>query len=114
MAMTKPLSEQVTYDGTTVKDELDAINAKLAVNYFGSATYDPASLASGSGVTTTVSVPGAETGDIVDVAFSTALADVQLWGWVSGPDVVSVRFHNQTGAAVDLGSGTLTVRVRKI
>ena len=30
MAMTKPLSEQVTYDGTTVKAELDAINAKLA------------------------------------------------------------------------------------
>ena len=30
MAMTKPLSEQVTYDGTTVKAELDAINVKLA------------------------------------------------------------------------------------
>ena len=30
MAMTKPLSEQVTYDGVTVKAELDAINAKLA------------------------------------------------------------------------------------
>lgn len=84
------------------------------INYIGSATYDPASLASGSGVTTTVSVPGAEVGDIVDVAFSTALAGVNLWGWVSGQNVVSVRFHNQTGAAVDLGSGTLTVRVRKV
>jgi len=30
MAMTKPLSEQVTYDGVTVKEELDAINVKLA------------------------------------------------------------------------------------
>ena len=41
MAMTKPLSEQVTYDGTTVKAELDAINAKLAdwvsVKDFGAA-----------------------------------------------------------------------------
>lgn len=85
-----------------------------AINYIGSATYDPASLASGSGVTTTVYVPGAEVGDIVDVAFSTALAGVQLWGWVSGPNVVSVRFHNQTGVAVNLASGTLTVCVRKL
>lgn len=30
MAMTKPLSEQVRYDGITVKEELDAISAKLA------------------------------------------------------------------------------------
>ena len=41
MAMTKPLSEQVRYDGTTVKAELDAINAKLAdwvsVKDFGAA-----------------------------------------------------------------------------
>ena len=41
MAMTRPISEQVTYDGVTVKEELDAINAKLAewvsVKDFGAA-----------------------------------------------------------------------------
>lgn len=85
-----------------------------AINYVGTATYDPASLASGAGATTTVSVPGAAVGDIVDVAFSQPLVGVQLWGWVSGPNVVSVRFHNQTGTAVDLASGTIAARVRKL
>jgi len=33
MAMTKPLSEQVTYDGVTVKAELDAINASRRRGY---------------------------------------------------------------------------------
>lgn len=84
------------------------------INYIGTATYDPASIASGSGATTTVAVTGADIGDIVDVAFSTPLAGVQLWGWVSANNVVSVRFHNQTSAAVDLASGTLTARVRKV
>ena len=85
-----------------------------AINYINTVTYDPASIASGSGITTTMSVPGAAVGDLVDVSFSQPLQGLQLWGWVSGPDVVSVRFHNQTSAAVDLASGTLTVRVRKI
>lgn len=84
------------------------------INYVASAVFDPPSLASGSGVTTTISVAGAVVGNIVDVAFNQPLAGVQLWGWVSDPNVVSVRFHNQTSAAVDLASGTITARVLKL
>ena len=90
------------------------MNLMDTINYIASAMYDPPSIASGSGVTTTIPVAGATVGDIVDVAFSAPLAGLQLWGWVSSANTVAVRFHNQTSAAVDLASGTLTVRVRKV
>ena len=79
----------------------------------GSATYDPPSLADGAGVTTTVPVAGAALGDFARAAFSLDLAGLQLTAWVSAADTVSVRFQNGTGAIVDLGSGTLRVKVEK-
>lgn len=76
-----------------------------------SATYDPANLADGAGVTTTVTVKGAALGSFADAAFSLDLHGVTLTAWVSAANTVSVRFQNATGGAIDLGSGTLTARV---
>lgn len=81
----------------------------------GSATYDPPSLADGEGTTTAVTVTGAALGDAVTaISFSNGLQGVTVTGWVSAANTVSVRFQNETGAAVDLASGTLRVRVLKI
>lgn len=74
---------------------------------FQSGTYDPPSLANGSGATTTLSATGAAVGDHVRVSFSQPLQGVMLNAWVSAADTISVRFHNQTGATVDLASGTI-------
>lgn len=79
----------------------------------GSAVYDPPSLADGAGVTTTVTVPGAAPGDFVRAAFSLDLQGVALTAWVSAADTVSMRFQNNTGATVDLGSATIRVKVEK-
>lgn len=80
----------------------------------GSATYDPASLADGEGVTTTVTVTGAALGDYVDqLSFSLDLQGILNTAWVSAADTVSVRFQNETGGPIDLGSGTIRVLVRK-
>jgi hypothetical protein len=73
----------------------------------GSATYDPGSLNDGAGVTTTLSVFGAEVGDMVDVSFSQPLQGITLTGWVSASGTVSVRFQNETTGILDLLSGTL-------
>jgi hypothetical protein len=78
-----------------------------------SISYDPPSVAGGEGVTTSVTVAGAALGDFARASFSLDLQGVTLTAWVSAVDTVSVRFQNGTTAAVDLGSGTLRVRVEK-
>lgn len=79
----------------------------------GSATYDPASLADGAGATTTVTVTGAALGDFAEASFSLDLQGITLTAWVSASNTVSVRFQNESGGPLDLGSGTLKARVRK-
>lgn len=80
----------------------------------GSATYDPPNLPDGDGATTTVTVTGAVLGDfVVGVSFSLDLQGVTVSAYVSASNTVSVRFQNESGGAIDLGSGTLKVRVWK-
>jgi hypothetical protein len=80
---------------------------------YGSATYDPANLADGAGATTTVACIGAALGDFARATFSLDIQGMTLSAWVSAADTVSVRFQNESGGALDLGSGTLRVRVEK-
>lgn len=85
----------------------------VKTHYYGSATYDPASLVDGAGATTTVTVTGAVLGDyVVGVSFDKDLQGILLTGWVSDADTVSVRFQNETGGTLDLASGTLRAMVR--
>lgn len=78
----------------------------------GSATFDPGNLIDGQGVTTTVTVTGAALGDFVEASFSLDLQGIALTAWVSAPNTVSVRFQNETGAPIDLASGTIKARAR--
>jgi hypothetical protein len=80
---------------------------------FGTATYDPASLTDGAGVTTTVTVTGAVLGDFAEATFSLDLQGITMTAWVSAADTVSVRFQNETGGTIDLASGTILARARK-
>ena len=77
------------------------------------ATYDPASIAAGLSVVTTIAVGGAAIGDFVEAAFSNSQANVMLNAYVSAAGTVSVIFANPTGGAIDLSSGTLSVRVKR-
>lgn len=80
----------------------------------GSATYNPPSLNDGDGDTTTVTVSGAALGDIATASFSLDVQGIGVTAWVSAADTVSVRFQNETGGTLDLGSGTLRAFVRKV
>lgn len=77
------------------------------------ATYDPPNMVSGDQSTTTVAVAGAEMGDFAMASFSISLAGVTLSAFVSSPGVVTVVFFNGTAGDVNLGSGTVKVRVIK-
>lgn len=79
----------------------------------GSAPYDPASLADGAGVTTTVTVTGAALGDFASATFGVDLQGITLTAWVSSGNTVSVRFQNESGGILDLASSTLLARVTK-
>ena len=79
----------------------------------GAATYDPPSLADGAAVQTTVGVVGAAVGDFASATFSNSLQGVIISAYVTAAGTVAVRFQNETGAAVDLASGTLRVRVQR-
>lgn len=90
---------------------LSALLAELT-GVSGTATYDPGNLADGQGVTTTVTVTGALLGDYAEASFSLDLQGITLTAWVSAADTVSVRFQNETGAPIDLASGTIKANAR--
>lgn len=74
--------------------------------------WDPPSVGAGGTATVNVPVSGAVPGDTVNVGFTVATT-LLTFGQVSAGDTVTVRLWNPTGAAVDLGSGSLLVSVTK-
>lgn len=79
--------------------------------YLAAVTYDPANLVDGAGVETDVTVTGALLGDFAEASFSLDTQGINLDAQVTASNIVTVRFQNETGGAIDLGSGTLRVRV---
>lgn len=80
-----------------------------------SATYDPPSLAAsgtaGDTVTTTVTLQGALVGDAVVATFNRYNLAIKIYPVVSAANTVTVEFKNTSASAVDLASGTLTVKL---
>ncbi len=61
-----------------------------------------------------MTVTGAVLGDYVDsISLGLDAAGLQLSGYVSAANTVTVVLKNDTGAAVNLASTTLSVEVRK-
>lgn len=77
----------------------------------GSATWDPGSIADGDMEAKDITVTGASLGDFVLVSFSLDVADLTLTATVTATNTVTAVLANNTGGAVDLGSGTIRARV---
>lgn len=77
----------------------------------GSKTYDPPSLDNGEAINTTVTLTGANPGDVVQASFSVVMpAGVYIGSAaVIAADTVLVTFVNESGQSEDIGSGTLKV-----
>jgi hypothetical protein len=77
-----------------------------------SATWDPASIADGDDLSTTISVTGAAVGNPCFASLSTLGAnDVLISAHVQAADTVRVVLLNRSGGAFDAASGTLRVTV---
>jgi len=78
-------------------------------------TWNPASIAAGASVTLVMaSFTGVALGDLCFPSFSLDLAGLTLTAYVNAAASVTVVLANNTAGAVDLASGTITVRVEKI
>lgn len=78
--------------------------------YFGSKTWDPASIPDGDYDDTAVTITGLVPGDQLTVGFSTPVpAGASLTASCTSTDTATVTLINHTGAPLDLASGTLRV-----
>ncbi|MBR0668257.1 hypothetical protein GXW71_28145 [Roseomonas hellenica] len=95
--------------GPTTTDRLSFHGPQLV----GSAASAPGAISNGSSFAQTVPLPGARLGDAVRLAYSGSLAGILLYGQVNNVNAVDVFYRNLTGAAQNIGSGTLNVWVEK-
>lgn len=105
--------------GDTILAGLDGITkaAKLRQMFYrltGSDTWDPGSIANGAEEAKEVTVTGAALGDFVRVSFSLDITDLVLDAKVTASNTVTCVLANNTGGAIDLGSGTIKVEVFKL
>ena len=94
-----------------IAGELNRVSA-----YAGTATWNPASIADGDSATTSVTVPGVVLGALASVRVFTSIsmAGLQVSGYVSADDTVTLVLNNNTGAAVNLDSSTFGVIVENM
>lgn len=102
--------------GSTVPSTPISNNSKVAIKYASSniayvkTTYDPPSVAANSTVSTVVTVNGLKVGDLVQATFSQYHTDIEVSAIVSAANSVTVRFKNTGTSAVDLPSGTISIK----
>lgn len=87
------------------------LRAAFPIPLTSSAVYDPPSIAAGESATTTVAVTGAVLGKSASASFSISLGGLVLTAYVSAANVVTCVFSNVTAAPIDIGSGTINVKV---
>jgi hypothetical protein len=76
------------------------------------ATINADNLADGAGDNDAVAVPGVALGDmILGVSLGVDLAGLVVTAYVSAANVVTVRFQNESAAAVDLASTTIRILI---
>lgn len=76
-------------------------------------TWDPGSIADGDNAIHGITAQGASLGDRVEASFSLDIAGLTLTAYVNTGNSVIANLANNTGAPVDLSSGTVRVTVFK-
>ena len=86
----------------------DSFRGVFSDTWSVSATLNASSLADGVGETNTIAVAGVKLGDIVmNISLGVDVSGISITPYVSAADVVSIRFQNESGGALDLASTTV-------
>ncbi len=78
-----------------------------------SKSFGPQTIAINGVIGDTIAVVGANPGDYVQVEFSESFKGCLVNAWVPSTGLVALRIENVTGAVVNLGLGTLKVKVSR-
>ena len=100
------------------KDDLQAWLERLWFkiqddHLYGTATWNPGSIADGNEEAKVVTVSNAVLGDMAIASFSLDVTDLTLDAQVTAADTVTCVLANNTDGAIDIGEGTVSVRVFK-
>ena len=104
-----PVFEVIYHSGVNVTVSLVGKAPQSSLS--ASVTYDPANLAPNEIQYWNVTLNGVKLGDMVACSFSRALNGTRIWAECTGANIVTVYHQNPTAAAVDIASGTLSVKV---
>lgn len=99
-------------NGGTITAEYSGIQPS---KFYGSKLYNIGSIANASRETTNVTVTGASLSapNFVSVGYSKDILGLNVWGYVSATNTVTVVFENNTGGTVDPDSGGLAIVVTR-
>ena len=100
-------------DPLTIKTIQGTFTPFGIINLQGSDTWDPGSIDDGNEEAKEVTVTGAALGDFAIASFSLDVSDLVLDAQVTAVDTVTCVLANNTSGAIDLGSGTVYVKVIK-
>lgn len=103
---------QTNFSAIGLKQDGEEAVSLFSACFEEEAVIDVASLADGAGATSDpITVTGAAFGDFVLVSASIDVQGVRVFGYVSAADTVELRFENETGGTIDLGSATYYIKV---
>jgi hypothetical protein len=114
--LTTPENGAIEFDGTDLYLTENTSRYKLAKTVGGQVTTDfgVSSLSAFNNVTTTLTVTGAQPGDVVNVSANSGAvnpASIIITGYVTSAHTVTLRAYNASNSAVPIASDTYEVRV---
>ena len=113
-SVTLDTSADVAVIGATVAYQVPSLYPFGTTDLQASLTWDPPSLASGTGVTSgNISLSYAVLGDFVLVSAPYDLQGITATAHMSSAGIAKIRLDNFTGGTIDLASGTWKIKVIK-
>jgi hypothetical protein len=113
-----PEDGAIEYDGTDLYLTTNTTRYKLSKTLTGQLTtnFGGSSLAAWNSITTSLTIAGAEAGDVVMVSANSGTVNppsISISAYVTSPNTVTIRAYNGSNSAVTIASDTYKVRVIK-